>query len=282
MDSQRQPGADQDRPRRTRCSRSATWPTRPYAVYQPGRPQDADTQHKYQSLEIPTGIANPTIGLFSNTYATKNATADKNFLNGVNEIVQGRKPFAGSDDLITPGGAGRGDGMRTEYEEQLQTGGHHAGDTADSARSSCWRRVSTRWPSGLQPRWRPARPGVRLPDPVRQRLLRLVLRSVLADQPAVSPARTRTVAAPVADLLRRGAARTPPTRPRRRTPRVSTGAALSVTGRLNHRDFTWPPIMKTTCADPDGSTVRWSATVAAWTSRPRSEHGRRPTGPQSG
>ena len=88
----------------------------PYAVYQPGRPQDADTQHKYQSLEIPTGIRQPDPwGLFSNTYATKNATADTNFLNGTYEIVQERKPFSDLDQQIDNLAQGpAGDGMRSD------------------------------------------------------------------------------------------------------------------------------------------------------------------------
>ncbi len=94
----------------------------PYTIYQAGRPQDADVQHKYQSLEVPTGIANPTVGLYSNTSATKNATADTNFLNGTYEIVQGRQPFSGLDTLIKTWKSAAGDGMRTEYQEQLQGG----------------------------------------------------------------------------------------------------------------------------------------------------------------
>ncbi|GAA2095798.1 extracellular solute-binding protein [Microlunatus panaciterrae] len=92
----------------------------PYAIYQPGRPQDADTQHDYQSLEIPTGISNPTVGLFSNAAATKNPTADKNFTDAINEIIQGRKPFSTMDDLIKTWKSAAGDEMRKEYEEQLQ------------------------------------------------------------------------------------------------------------------------------------------------------------------
>ena len=65
----------------------------PYTIYQPGRPQDADTQHKYQSKEIPTGISNPTVGPVLQHRGEKNATADKNFNDGVNDIIQGRKPF---------------------------------------------------------------------------------------------------------------------------------------------------------------------------------------------
>ena len=95
----------------------------PYAIYQPGRPQDADTQHKYQSLEIPTGIANPTVGLFSNAYASKNATIDKNFNDGVNQIIQGRKPISELDSLLSAWKSGGGDEMRKEYQDQLQKNG---------------------------------------------------------------------------------------------------------------------------------------------------------------
>jgi len=95
----------------------------PYAIYQAGRPQDADLQHAYQSKEIPTGIANPTLGLYSNTWATKNATADTNFLNATYEVVQGRRPFSALDDAIKTWRSQAGDGMRREYEEQLKTVG---------------------------------------------------------------------------------------------------------------------------------------------------------------
>lgn len=95
----------------------------PYTIYQPGRPQDADTQHKYQSLEIPTGIANPTVGLFSNTAATKNATIDKNFTDGINQIIQGRKPISELDSLLSAWRSGGGDAMRKEYQDQLQKNG---------------------------------------------------------------------------------------------------------------------------------------------------------------
>jgi len=95
----------------------------PYTIYVPGRPEDADTQHKYQALEIPTGIANPTIGLFSNASATKNATIDKNFNDGINQIIQGRKPISELDSLLKAWRSGGGDQMRKEYQDQLQKNG---------------------------------------------------------------------------------------------------------------------------------------------------------------
>jgi putative aldouronate transport system substrate-binding protein len=95
----------------------------PYTIYMPGRPQDADIQHKYQSLEIPTGVANPVVGLFSNTAASKNATLDKTMLDGVNDIIQGRRPFADLKTLVSNWKSAGGDLMRSEYEEQLQSAG---------------------------------------------------------------------------------------------------------------------------------------------------------------
>lgn len=95
----------------------------PYTIFQPGRPDDADTQHAYQSLEIPTGIPNPTIGLFSNTAAEKNSNIDKNFNDGVNQIIQGRNPLTDLEGLVSTWRSEGGDQMRTEYQDQLQASG---------------------------------------------------------------------------------------------------------------------------------------------------------------
>jgi putative aldouronate transport system substrate-binding protein len=95
----------------------------PYNIYVPGRPQDADTQHEYQSLEIPTGIANPVIGLYSNAASTDNATADKTFTDGVNDVVQERRPFADLKTLVSTWKNSVGDKMRTEYQDALQKAG---------------------------------------------------------------------------------------------------------------------------------------------------------------
>lgn len=95
----------------------------PFTIYMPGRPDDADTQHAYQSLEIPTGIDNPTTGLYSNTAASKNATADKAFVDGVSDIVQGRRQQSELTNLISTWKGAVGDAMRTEYQQQLQTAG---------------------------------------------------------------------------------------------------------------------------------------------------------------
>lgn len=99
----------------------------PYAIYQPGRPDDADYQHAYETKVLENSITNPTTGLYSNTAAEKNATADKTFNDGLQQIVQGREPFSKVDELIKGWRSGAGDGMRKEYEEQLQQAGGQPG-----------------------------------------------------------------------------------------------------------------------------------------------------------
>ncbi|PRY14005.1 extracellular solute-binding protein [Kineococcus rhizosphaerae] len=95
----------------------------PYNVYVPGRPQDADVQHDYQSKEVPTGIQNPVTGLYSNTASSKNATADKAFNDGINDVIQERRPFSELKTLVSTWKNSVGDAMRTEYQDALQKAG---------------------------------------------------------------------------------------------------------------------------------------------------------------
>lgn len=95
----------------------------PSVIYEPGRPQDVKLQHAYQSKEIPTGIQDPTLGLFSDTEASKSDTISGNLDDGVNQIIQGRKPLTELDSLLDNWRSGGGDTIRKEYLEQLQKKG---------------------------------------------------------------------------------------------------------------------------------------------------------------
>lgn len=92
----------------------------PSPIYVPGHPEDADVQHEFQSRVLPDGVSDPTVGLFSDTNATKNASIDKAFTAGVNEIIQGRKAIGDLDALVDAWRSGGGDKIRTEFEEELQ------------------------------------------------------------------------------------------------------------------------------------------------------------------
>jgi len=95
----------------------------PHVLYQPGRPQDVDAQHAYMSTVLPRSVVNPTLGLFSNTSATKSAPATLALTDAVNAIIQGRKPFTDLDGAVQTWKKAAGDAMRDEFTEQLQVQG---------------------------------------------------------------------------------------------------------------------------------------------------------------
>jgi len=96
----------------------------PAPIYQPGRPQDDKIQHTYQMKVVPTGIANPTLGLYSDTQARKGAIIDTAFRDAHNDILAGRKPLSSLDDALQKWRQGGGDQIRKEYEQQLQKQGN--------------------------------------------------------------------------------------------------------------------------------------------------------------
>ncbi|WP_246187021.1 extracellular solute-binding protein [Microlunatus speluncae] len=92
----------------------------PAVIYQAGRPEDTDVQHAYQSRSLANTMANPVVGLFSNTAVTKSAGAERTFTDGLQQIVRGRRPIADLDALVAAWRQTAGDAMRAEYEDQLQ------------------------------------------------------------------------------------------------------------------------------------------------------------------
>ncbi|MGH3522516.1 MAG: hypothetical protein ACRDU4_06725, partial [Mycobacterium sp.] len=87
------------------------------------RPQDATVQHNYQQTVVPHGIQNPTVGLFSNTNATKGPTLGSDTTDIQNAVIQGRKSLSDWDAFVNTWRKEGGDQIRKEYQEQLQKNG---------------------------------------------------------------------------------------------------------------------------------------------------------------
>ncbi len=95
----------------------------PAVLYQPGRPQDVDYQHAYQTKVLANRKDDPTLGLYSDTFSSKNNAADRAFRSVRDDVIQGRKPFTALDEALNTWRSAVGDGARTEYQEQLQQAG---------------------------------------------------------------------------------------------------------------------------------------------------------------
>lgn len=89
----------------------------PWAIYEPGHPEETKKEHAYQLKAVPMTVPNPTIGLFSNAYSTKNAALSTLLTNAQTQILQGHKPVSSWDDTMKQWRAQGGETIRKEYEQ---------------------------------------------------------------------------------------------------------------------------------------------------------------------
>jgi putative aldouronate transport system substrate-binding protein len=89
----------------------------PWAIYEPGHPEETKKEHAYQVKAVPMTVANPSIGLFSNTSSVVGATLTTLVTNAQQDILQGRKPVSHWDDVLKQWRSGGGDKISKEYEE---------------------------------------------------------------------------------------------------------------------------------------------------------------------
>jgi putative aldouronate transport system substrate-binding protein len=82
-------------------------------------PKSADFARGLQADQVPNiqaGLADPTLGLYSETQSTKGATAEQPFLDGLTDVVLGRRPLADFDQLVKDWRGAAGDQIRTELQ----------------------------------------------------------------------------------------------------------------------------------------------------------------------
>jgi putative aldouronate transport system substrate-binding protein len=94
----------------------------PVALYNAGIPDYARIQQGVQRDLISRGVADPTIGFYSVTAFGKGKSADQAFVDGVNDVVAGRRPLSDYDGLVKDWAAAGGDQMRKEFQESMASG----------------------------------------------------------------------------------------------------------------------------------------------------------------
>jgi putative aldouronate transport system substrate-binding protein len=89
-------------------------------------PSSADFARVLQADQVPNiqaGLGDPTLGLYSETLAVKGATAEQPFLDGVTDVVLGRRPLSDFDQLVKDWQSAAGNQIRTELEQSLAASG---------------------------------------------------------------------------------------------------------------------------------------------------------------
>ena len=87
------------------------------SLYVPGAEDVVRAEHDYLTKVMPTGVSDPTWGLYSETAATKGATAGTNLTNALSDIIQGRRKLSEWDSVVATWRKEAGDAMRGEYEK---------------------------------------------------------------------------------------------------------------------------------------------------------------------
>jgi putative aldouronate transport system substrate-binding protein len=85
-------------------------------------PKSAEFAKVLQTDQVPNiqaGVADPTLGLYSETLTMKGATAEQPFLDGVTDVVLGRRPMSDFDQLVQDWRNAGGDQIRSELQQSL-------------------------------------------------------------------------------------------------------------------------------------------------------------------
>jgi putative aldouronate transport system substrate-binding protein len=95
----------------------------PDAIFDPNAPDFAETVHADETAMVAVGVKDPSIGLYSTTYATKNGTLNQMVLDAANDVIFGRSSIDGWGQTVSNWRSQGGDQMRTEFEQALAAAG---------------------------------------------------------------------------------------------------------------------------------------------------------------
>jgi putative aldouronate transport system substrate-binding protein len=76
--------------------------------------------YQAQKEHFASTVPNAAVGLYSATDGSKGITLKSAFIDGLNDILFGRQPVSGYDDLVKQWRANGGDTIRSEYEQAYQ------------------------------------------------------------------------------------------------------------------------------------------------------------------
>ncbi|GAA4984862.1 extracellular solute-binding protein [Actinopolymorpha pittospori] len=91
--------------------------TCPLLLYIPGQPEATRDEYDALSALMKVTVANPTVGLFSDSALTAGLTSENKLLDLQNGIIFGREPLSAWDEGVRSWRSGGGDQVRSEYEK---------------------------------------------------------------------------------------------------------------------------------------------------------------------
>jgi putative aldouronate transport system substrate-binding protein len=95
----------------------------PQVMYVPDIPGYGKAEYEAEHFLIPAGVADPTLGLYSPTLGAKGATLNRTMIDGITDIVAGRKQIGEYDQMVKDWQAQGGEQIRKELLEALAASG---------------------------------------------------------------------------------------------------------------------------------------------------------------
>jgi putative aldouronate transport system substrate-binding protein len=95
----------------------------PQVMYVPDIPSYAKAEYEAEHYLIPAGVSDPTLGLFSPTLGAKGATINRTMIDGITDIIAGRRPLADYDQMVKDWQATGGEQIRKELMDAMAAAG---------------------------------------------------------------------------------------------------------------------------------------------------------------
>ncbi|MBV8083427.1 MAG: hypothetical protein JO247_01295 [Chloroflexi bacterium] len=97
--------------------------SRPQVIYLPDIPNYMQTFVDAEAAVLPYGVSDPTLGFTSDTAIGKGPAVNKALMDGVTDIIAGRRPLTDFDQLVKDWQAAGGNQMRSEYQQAIAAAG---------------------------------------------------------------------------------------------------------------------------------------------------------------
>ncbi|HEX8967890.1 MAG TPA: hypothetical protein VF937_08430, partial [Chloroflexota bacterium] len=95
----------------------------PQVMYVPDIPGYARAEYDAEHYLVPHGVADPTWGLYSPALGAKGVTLNRTMIDGITDIIAGRRPIADYDQLVKDWQSAGGDQIRKELMEAMAASG---------------------------------------------------------------------------------------------------------------------------------------------------------------
>jgi putative aldouronate transport system substrate-binding protein len=91
----------------------------PQVMYVPDVPGYAKAEYEAEHYLIPVGVADPTLGLFSPTLGSKGASINRTMIDGITDLIAGRRAMAEYDQMVKDWQANGGEQIRKELLDAM-------------------------------------------------------------------------------------------------------------------------------------------------------------------